>query len=339
MVSAPIRRKPLAIFTPSDLMESSASPIIDPTSPAERSRQAFLAQLVPVPLSQIALRLPARAGYRQVLDLASGAGDWAMEVARHFPRCQITGVDRCGALIEQARERAAAAFLANVSFREMDVLEPLWPFPDGHFDLVNAQFLARFLPGLTAWRPLLQECVRLLRPGGVIRLVECIEGEATSWACHTLCLAYQRALVRAGLCAALPYISTPQRMLWLDGLLSEAGCDVVEREVTHIGWTTEQGQGTEVSGYLLLTLRLLQPFLLTQGVISESEFEQASRRLGEEIARGEFAGSWRVQVSTGIVPRERPAPMPLRRVTPWKGTAKTEPPHSGEAGTPEGAAQ
>jgi SAM-dependent methyltransferase len=302
MSSVPSQRPPLAMFTPSDLVESVTNPIIDPTSRTERSRQAFLAQIVPVPLSQIALRLPARAGYRQALDLASGAGTWALEVARHFPRCQVTGVERCGALVEQARERAAAAFLSNVSFREMDVLEPLWPFPTGYFDLVNARFLARFLPGQSAWRPLLRECVRVLKPGGVILLVECVEGEASSRAAHTLSLAYQQALIQAGLRPALPFVSEPQRMVWLDGLLADAGCKVVEREVTCIEWTTQNRQGSEIAGYVLLTVRLLRPFMLAQGVISQQEFAQAYRTLGEEIACGEFVGCWRVQVSTGVVP-------------------------------------
>ncbi len=321
MASEPTRRQPLSIFTPSDPVESATGPIIDPASPAERSRQAFLAQLVPVPLAQIALRLPARAGYRQVLDLASGAGDWAMEVARHFPRCQITGSERCGALIAQARERAAAAFLPNVSFQQVKVLEEPWPFPDGHFDLVNAQFLARFLPGQPAWHALLCECVRVLKPGGVIRLVECIAGEANSRAAHTLCLAYQQAVVQAGLRSGLPYASEPQRMVWLDGLLSDVGCDVMAREVTRIDWTTRNGQGAEIAGYVLLTLRLLRPFMIEQGTISQGEFEQAYRTLGDEIARGEFAGSWRVQTSTGMVPQEKPASLPRRRVIPWNGCA------------------
>ncbi len=303
MSSEPTRRLPLAMFTPSDLVESATDPIIDPASLTERSRQAFLAQLVPAPFSQIALRLPARAGYRQVLDLASGAGNWALSVARRFPRCQVTGIERCGALVEQARAGAGAAFLSNVSFREVDVLASEWPFPDGYFDLINARFLARLLPGQSAWRPLLRECMRVLRPGGVILLVECIEGEANSRAVHLLSLAYQQALIQAGLRPALPYVSEAQRMVWLDGLLTDAGCKVGAREVTRIGWTTRNRQGSEIAGYLLLTVRLLRPFMLAQGTISKEEFAQAYRQLGEEIASGQFAGSWRIQISTGVVPQ------------------------------------
>jgi hypothetical protein len=333
------QKRGLAMWTPSDLMEGPTGPLIDPARPEERSRLALLSQLVPVPLAQIAERLPARAGFRQVLDLASGPGGWALEVAGHFPRCHVTGVDRCHPMIEAARAQAARKFLTTVSFVPVDVLQRPWPFPDQRFDLVNAQFLASFLPGPQSWRPLLHECVRLTRPGGVIRLVECIEGEANSAACHTLCLAHQQALVQAAQRSALPYAFLPQCMVWLDGLLAEAGCDPVERKVTRIAWTMGDGQGRQIAGVLLLTLRLLQPFLLEQGVISEAEFEQAYRALADEMACGLFAGSWRIQVSTGVVPRERPVPLREERIPHWKGRATTQMRRTEQVCAPEGADQ
>jgi hypothetical protein len=71
-----------------------------------------------------------------------------------------------------------------------------------------------------------------------------------------------------------------------------------------IDWTSDRECLTDIAGYLLLTLRLLQPFMLAQGVIDEEEFEQHYQALGNEIARGSFKGCWRLHISTGILPTQ-----------------------------------
>jgi SAM-dependent methyltransferase len=220
-------------------------------------------------------------------------------VARRNPHSQLTGVDRCHARLDDARAHAARERLANVAFEHVDVLAQPLPFPDQRFDLVNAHFLASFLSGYADWRPLLRECARLLRPGGILRLVECVEGQTNSVACQTLYVAYQQALLRAGLCPVLFGPSPQELIFWLDGLLHDAGCQQVERQVRRLTWKTASGRGAELSGYLLLTLRQVQPFLLEQGVISRGEFERAYRDVSEEIRAGRFAASWQLYISTG----------------------------------------
>ncbi len=291
----------LEVLTPSDLVESATCSIIDPAGPAERPRHAFLARLLTNTLPQLPPPRIVEGDVTRVLDLASRGGDWALAAALAHPDCEFTGVDRCRALVDAASERAAREPLPNASFRHADVLEPPLPFPDQRFDLVHAGFLASFLPGRESWHSLLRECVRITRPGGAIRLVECIAVEANSRACHTLCAAYQQALLHAGLRPALPCISYPQRRLWLDGLLTEVGCVRIVSQGKFIDWTCDRERLTDIGGYLLLTLRLLQPFLLAQGVIDEEEFEQHYQSLGNEIGRGSFKGCWRLHISTGIL--------------------------------------
>ncbi len=82
--------------------------------------------------------------------------------ARRF--ADVTGVDYVPALLEQARERAAAERVA-VEFEEGDA-EDL-PFLDGSFDVVLSTFGAMFAPNQEqAARELLRAC----RPGGRIGL-------------------------------------------------------------------------------------------------------------------------------------------------------------------------
>ncbi len=72
--------------------------------------------------------------------------------------------------IQYARAMAYAQRLENATFREMNVHVPL-EFANDSFDLVNARFISGFM-SKTSWPALLQECQRVLRPGGILRLTE-----------------------------------------------------------------------------------------------------------------------------------------------------------------------
>lgn len=105
------------------------------------------------------LHLPPGA---RVLDVATGTGNVALPLAA--AGCTVTGVDIAPNLLEQARERAAAAGL-SIQFDEGDA-EAL-PYPDASFDVVVTMFGAMFAP-----RPALvaAELARVLRPGGVLAM-------------------------------------------------------------------------------------------------------------------------------------------------------------------------
>jgi SAM-dependent methyltransferase len=103
-----------------------------------------------------------RAG-EQVLDVACGHGNAALAAARRF--CQVTGVDYVPALLERARQRAAAEGL-EVSFQEGDA-EDL-PFGDACFDVVLSTCGAMFAPDQERTAA---ELLRVCRPGGRIGMV------------------------------------------------------------------------------------------------------------------------------------------------------------------------
>jgi SAM-dependent methyltransferase len=106
-----------------------------------------------------------------MLDLACGPGSWALEVAYCYPRLQVTGVDVSRSMIDFARIRARTQGLDNAHFQVMDITQPL-DVDDETFDLVNGRLLVGVL-SREAWLPLLRECLRVLRPGGILRLTEC----------------------------------------------------------------------------------------------------------------------------------------------------------------------
>ena len=99
---------------------------------------------------------------QRILDVATGSGNTALAAARRFG--ETTGIDYVPALLERARERAAAERL-EVSFREGDA-ESI-PFPDASFDVVLSTVGVMFAPDQEGAA---KELLRVCRPGGRIGL-------------------------------------------------------------------------------------------------------------------------------------------------------------------------
>ena len=105
--------------------------------------------------------LDIRAGAR-VLDVAAGNGNVSLAAARRW--CDVVATDYVPALLEVARERAAAERL-EISLREADA-EAL-PFKDAAFDVVVSTFGVMFTPDQDKAA---SEMARVCRPGGKIGL-------------------------------------------------------------------------------------------------------------------------------------------------------------------------
>ena len=105
--------------------------------------------------------LDVRSGQR-ALDVAAGNGNVSLAAARRW--CEVVASDYVPALLERARERAAAERLA-IEFREADA-EAL-PFADGSFDVVVSTFGVMFTPDQERAAA---EMLRVCRHGGKIGL-------------------------------------------------------------------------------------------------------------------------------------------------------------------------
>ncbi len=96
----------------------------------------------------------------RVLDVACGAGNGAIAAARRH--AEAVGLDYVPALLERARERAAAEGY-EIEFVEGDA--QALPFGDGSFDYVISTFGAMFAPDQEKTA---SELLRVCRPGGKI---------------------------------------------------------------------------------------------------------------------------------------------------------------------------
>ncbi len=98
----------------------------------------------------------------RVLDVACGNGNATLSAAHRF--CRVVGLDYVPALLERARERAAAERL-NIDFVEGDA-EAL-PFPAESFDAALSTFGVMFAPNQ---EKAAAELTRVVRRGGRIAL-------------------------------------------------------------------------------------------------------------------------------------------------------------------------
>ena len=105
--------------------------------------------------------LDIRSG-QKVLDVAAGNGNVSLAAARRW--CDVVATDYVPALLDRARERAAAERL-DIEFREADA-EAL-PFPDGSFDVVVSTFGVMFTPDQERAAA---EMARVCKRGGKIGL-------------------------------------------------------------------------------------------------------------------------------------------------------------------------
>ena len=111
------------------------------------------------------------AQFRHILDVGSGSGGWAIDVAKENSEASVVGIDISSRMVEYARNQAAEQGVAErVEFHVMDALRML-EFPANTFDLVNLRFGISFMRTWD-WPRLIQEMQRVARPGGIIRLTD-----------------------------------------------------------------------------------------------------------------------------------------------------------------------
>jgi demethylmenaquinone methyltransferase / 2-methoxy-6-polyprenyl-1,4-benzoquinol methylase len=99
----------------------------------------------------------------RALDVASGTGDLAIELARRVgPTGTVVGSDFSEAMLDRAREKSSA-----VTWEWANALE--LPYPDGGFDAATVGFGARNFSDLDRG---LAEMARVVRPGGRVVILE-----------------------------------------------------------------------------------------------------------------------------------------------------------------------
>ncbi|HEY0756964.1 MAG TPA: class I SAM-dependent methyltransferase, partial [Ktedonobacteraceae bacterium] len=135
--------------------------------------------------------------FAHVLDIACGTGTWAVEVAHKNPHIEVVGLERYPQLVHYAAHLAESQGVENASFALLSDEQIRLPFPNGFFDLVNARFLFTLLR-TEEWPEFVKECLRVIRPGGYLRLIEPEWGATSSPAFERFKELFLRGLKRTG---------------------------------------------------------------------------------------------------------------------------------------------
>lgn len=93
----------------------------------------------------------------KLLDLATGSGDLAAEIAKKCPGLAITGADFSGPMLAVARQRK----VPGLELIQADAMN--LPFADGSYEAVTVAFGLR---NMASWPDAVREMSRVTRPGG-----------------------------------------------------------------------------------------------------------------------------------------------------------------------------
>ncbi len=233
-----------------------------------------------------------------ILDLGCGPGGWVRDVAFTYPQIEVTGIDISDAMMAYARSFAKVQGLNNAFFEVMDISKPL-DFPDNSFDLVNARLIA-FLTQ-EKWAQLLQECMRITRPGGVIRLTEC-EAITTSPATEMLFTKFTSAMRKVGQSFS-PVRPLLGSTLVLSRFLRAAGYTNVQ----HVAHVVDFSVNTEAyNPFRHVTYALfagMEPFLVGVGETTHEEMQQLLQQMQLEVLQDDFCALMYLLTAWGEKPQ------------------------------------
>lgn len=107
----------------------------------------------------------------RVLEVGSGGGQLAVDLAKRRPDLRYTGLDLSSDQVARARERGRDQGAASLEFVEGSALD--LPFEDGSFDVVLSVASLKHWPDQARG---VAECVRVLKPLGRLGIVEVDRG-------------------------------------------------------------------------------------------------------------------------------------------------------------------
>jgi ubiquinone/menaquinone biosynthesis C-methylase UbiE len=279
--------------------QNQSSYFINPEEAEETSRLLLQDRLVTKEMGGVFPENIDLSRFQIVLDLACGPGGWACDVARLHPQMDVIGVDVSEKMMRYAQAHAQAQRLDNASFQVMDVIKPL-EFPNDTFDFVNARLLSSFMP-TDAWPFFVQECVRITRPGGIIRLTEAEWEFTNSAACERIADMLTRAMWQDGKSFS-PDGKRFGATLMIAQFLRESGLINVQRHA----YVLDYSFGTEAYETMyqnfMMGYPLLSPFLVKMGVTTKEEYDHLCDQTSVEMQKSMFRGLWFLLSVWGIKP-------------------------------------
>jgi ubiquinone/menaquinone biosynthesis C-methylase UbiE len=271
---------------PSESPQNENTYVIDPESAAEMARLLDQDLLVTKHMGGLLTERPDFANIHRVLDIGCGPGGWVQEVAFAHSDIEVIGIDISQKMIQYARAQAKVQGLDNTRFLVMDATKPL-DFPDNYFDLVNGRALTSFLHP-TMWSTLIQECWRITRSDGIIRLTEADSlGITTSPALGKLYSKIMQAFHLSGRCFSSEgqyFGITPK----LGYFLRKVGYQKLRKTPHILDYSAGEEAHDSMYRDWTIALKLVQPFLLTTKVATQEEADALYQQAMMEMRAEDF---------------------------------------------------
>lgn len=204
---------------------------------------------------------------RSIFDVGCGTGIWCKEMAQQFPLAHVCGID-----LEQLKETTVLP--APYQFLQADVLHGL-PLPSNSADFVHQRLLLASAIPTNRWGEMLQELLRVTRPGGWLELVEVgVEGSHLG--------PLTRQFFEWGITASLARGLDARQVPYVDQYLRRAGAHHVRLWWVDVPMDTRAGRiGLMMQMNLMNAFGALKGLYLSHGE-SEAEFEHLLQRLPAE---------------------------------------------------------
>lgn len=225
---------------------------------------------------------------RRVLEVGCGPGGWTTSCAqKYYPgEMQVTGVDVNVEAIAFAKAMARDLKLPIQYYHVEHLSGPFPELPDAYFDSISGQFLTKSLHP-HEWTALLGECLRLLKPGGQIRLTDFEMGQSNAPAHEELVDLFLQAMRLSGrstsptnrhlgvLCELEPMLrgANFQRTGALGHMINYSQGAPLHRE-----WTRD---------FLILSKQIL-PFLVHWGVATPTHVDMLYQQQESEVNSPSF---------------------------------------------------
>lgn len=268
---------------------STGNYVINPESGIEMARLMYQDRLVTRQLGGLFPVGVDLTKVSDVLDIASGPGGWALDLARLQPRINVQAFDCSRIMIDYAQAQARTQKLSNLQFQIANATEPL-DYADDSFDIVNARYIMSFMPKST-WPALIQECKRILRPGGILCLTESEAIMSNSAAAEKLV----GLVCNAGKISGRTFSPTGRNfgiLPMLGHFLNKGGYESIQRYTTAIDISSGSEAHENHYQNFFVAVKLLQSFIVANNQISNEEFEQLHQQAIAEMMLDDFCGIW-----------------------------------------------
>lgn len=282
-----------------DAQDKSGGYVLGQGGAAEMARLMRQDSLLTQGMGGIFPEKPDLTNVQSILDLACGPGGWALETAYTYTDIEVVGVDISERMIAYASAQVEVQQLSNIRFQVMDILKPL-PFQDNSFDLVNARYIVGFMRP-EQWPALIKECLRILRPGGILRFTEFEWGGINKPALEKTCALLSFAMSRAGYTFSSSgyYVGL---LAVLPRLFRDAHLSNIRKMAHSIEYSADTEMRDSFYHNLSSIFQMITPFIVKYNIATETEWQDLYNQGLSEMYHEDFCAMWMLLTVYGNKP-------------------------------------